>query len=155
MNIKKKKNSFFKPALLNLEDRITPSAYVEPNVISANPTTHVLDITYRAHQSTQPLESLVAGVPTSFSTPGFLTYAWTINDGLNSVNGSPSAITTGDSYTGPTLKVNRGDTLRITLLNDLVDLGNLGITSLVDGSTITEMPLNNHESTPQLNNTNN
>ena len=144
MNIKKKKNSFFKPALLNLEDRITPSAYVEPNVISANPSTHVLDITYEAHQSTQPLESLVAGVPTSFLTPGFLTYAWTINDGLNSVNGSPSAITTGDSYTGPTLKVNRGDTLRITLLNDLVDLGNLGITSLVDGSTITEMPLNNH-----------
>ena len=144
MNIKKKKNSFFRPCLLNLEDRITPSAYVEPNVISANPSTHVLDITYRAHQSTQPLESLVAGVPTSFSTPGFLTYAWTINDGLNSVNGSPSATTTGDSFPGPTLKVNRGDTLRITLLNDLTDLGNLGITSVVDGSTITEMPLNNH-----------
>ena len=144
MNIKKKKNSFFRPCLLNLEDRITPSAYVEPNVISANPSTHVLDITYRAHQSTQPLESLVAGVPTSFSTPGFLTYAWTINDGLNSVNGSPSATTTGDSFPGPTLKVNRGDTLRITLLNDLTDLGNLGITSVVDGSTVTEMPLNNH-----------
>jgi FtsP/CotA-like multicopper oxidase with cupredoxin domain len=144
MNIKKKKNSFFRPFLLNLEDRITPSAYVEPNVIIANPTTRVLDITYEAHQSTQPLESLVAGIPTSFPTTGFLTYAWTINDGLNTVNGVANSATTGDSYTGPTLKVNRGDTLRITLLNDLMDLGNLGITSVVDGSTVTEMPLNNH-----------
>ena len=144
MNIKKKKNSFFRPFLLNLEDRITPSAYVEPNVIIANPTTRVLDITYEAHQSTQPLEFLVGGVPTSFPTTGFLTYAWTINDGLNTVNGVANSATTGDSYTGPTLKVNRGDTLRITLLNDLMDLGNLGITSVVDGSTVTEMPLNNH-----------
>ena len=129
---------------MNLEDRITPSAYVEPNVIIANPTTRVLDITYEAHQSTQPLEFLVGGVPTSFPTTGFLTYAWTINDGLNTVNGVANSATTGDSYTGPTLKVNRGDTLRITLLNDLMDLGNLGITSVVDGSTVTEMPLNNH-----------
>ena len=144
MNIKKKKNSFFRPFLLNLEDRITPSAYVEPNVIIANPTTRVLDITYEAHQSTQPLEFLVGGVPTSFPTTGFLTYAWTINDGLNTVNGVANSATTGDSYTGPTLKVNRGDTLRITLLNDLMDLGNLGITSVVDGSSVTEMPLNNH-----------
>jgi len=144
MNIKKKKNSFFRPSLFNLEDRITPSAYVEPNVIIANPTTHVLDITYEAHQSTQPLESLVNGVPTSFSTTGFLTYAWTINDGSNTVNGIANSATTGDSFPGPTLKVNRGDTLRITLLNDLTDLGNLGITSVVDGSTVTEMPLNNH-----------
>jgi len=144
MNIKKKKNSFFRPSLFLLEDRITPSAYVEPNVIIANPTTHVLDITYEAHQSTQPLESLVNGVPTSFSTTGFLTYAWTINDGSNTVNGIANSATTGDSFPGPTLKVNRGDTLRITLLNDLTDLGNLGITSVVDGSTITEMPLNNH-----------
>jgi FtsP/CotA-like multicopper oxidase with cupredoxin domain len=144
MNIKKKKNSFFRPSLLLLEDRLTPSAYVEPNVIIANPTTRVLDITYEAHQSTQPLEFLVGGVPTSFPTTGFLTYAWTINDGLNTVNGVANSATTGDSYTGPTLKVNRGDTLRITLLNDLMDLGNLGITSVVDGSTVTEMPLNNH-----------
>ena len=144
MNLKKKKNSFFKPSLFLLEDRITPSAYVEPNVIIANPTTRVLDITYEAHQSTQPLEFLVGGVPTSFPTTGFLTYAWTINDGLNTVNGVANSATTGDSYTGPTLKVNRGDTLRITLLNDLMDLGNLGITSVVDGSTVTEMPLNNH-----------
>ena len=103
-----------------------------------------MDITYEAHQSTQPLEFLVGGVPTSFPTTGFLTYAWTINDGLNTVNGVANSATTGDSYTGPTLKVNRGDTLRITLLNDLMDLGNLGITSVVDGSTVTEMPLNNH-----------
>jgi FtsP/CotA-like multicopper oxidase with cupredoxin domain len=144
MNIKKKKNSFFKPSLFLLEDRITPSAYVEPNVIIANPTTRVLDITYEAHQSTQPLESLVGGVPTSFPTTGFLTYAWTINDGLNTVDGVANSATTGDTFPAPTLKVNRGDTLRITLLNDLMDLGNLGITSVVDGSTVTEMPLNNH-----------
>ena len=30
-----------------------------------------------------------------------------------------AVITTGDSYPAPTLKVNRGDTLRITLLNEL------------------------------------
>ena len=145
MNLKNKKNSFFKPSLFLLEDRITPSAYVEPNVIIANPTTHVLDITYSAHQSTQPLETLVNGVPTSFPTTGFLTYAWEINDGSNTVNGIANSATTGDSYTGPTLKVNRGDTLRITLLNELDNLGNLGITSVEDGTTvITEMPLNNH-----------
>jgi FtsP/CotA-like multicopper oxidase with cupredoxin domain len=145
MNLKKKKNSFFKPSLFLLEDRITPSAYVEPNVIIANPTTHVLDITYTAHQSSQPLESLVAGVPTSFSTAGFLTYAWEINDGSNTVNGIANSATTGDSYTGPTLKVNRGDTLRITLLNQLDNLGNLAIASVEDPNTvITEMPLNNH-----------
>jgi FtsP/CotA-like multicopper oxidase with cupredoxin domain len=103
-----------------------------------------LDITYEAHQSTQPLESLVGGVPTSFPTTGFLTYAWTINDGLNTVDGVANSATTGDTFPAPTLKVNRGDTLRITLLNDLMDLGDLGITSVVDGSTVTEMPLNNH-----------
>ena len=145
MNIKKKKNSFFKPSLFLLEDRITPSAYVEPNVIIANPTTHVLDITYSAHQSTQPLESLVANVPTSFQTAGFLTYAWEINDGSNTVNGIANSATKGDSYTGPTLKVNRGDTLRITLLNELDNLGNLAIASVEDpAKIITEMPLNNH-----------
>jgi FtsP/CotA-like multicopper oxidase with cupredoxin domain len=146
MNIKKKKNSFFRPALLQFEDRITPSAYVEPNVITANPTTHLLDITYTAHQSTQPLETLVGGVPTSFPTSGFLTYAWKINDGQNFVNGSSSAITTGDSFPGPTLKVNRGDTLRITLLNELDNLENLNITSIEADvpSPLSEMPLNNH-----------
>ena len=142
MNIKKKKNSFFRPALLQFEDRITPSAYVEPNVITANPTTHLLDITYTAHQSSHPLESLVAGVPTSFSTDGFLTYKWQIND----TNGtSNDGRLMGDSYPGPTLKVNRGDTLRITLLNELDNLGNLAIASVEDPNTvITEMPLNNH-----------
>jgi FtsP/CotA-like multicopper oxidase with cupredoxin domain len=90
------------------------------------------------------LESLVGGVPTSFPTTGFLTYNWTINDGLNTVDGVANSATTGDTFPAPTLKVNRGDTLRITLLNDLMDLGDLGITSVVDGSTVTEMPLNNH-----------
>ena len=126
MNIKKKKNSFFRPSLFLLEDRITPTTnplgYVEPNLITANPATRVLDITYTAHVSTQPLETLTsAAVPTT----GFLTYSWIINDGFNSVYNSttssydPSVLTTGDTYPAPTLKVNRGDTLRITLLNDL------------------------------------
>jgi FtsP/CotA-like multicopper oxidase with cupredoxin domain len=151
MNIKKKKNSFFRPNLFLLEDRITPSAYVEPNVITANPATHVLAMTYDAHVSTQPLETLTTpAVPTT----GFLTYAWTINDGLNFVNGSYSAITTGDTYPAPTLKVNRGDTLRITLLNDLegqaFEALQIPATQVyVDGvvtqpPNLTEMPLNNH-----------
>jgi FtsP/CotA-like multicopper oxidase with cupredoxin domain len=152
MNIKKKKNSFFRPSLFLLEDRITPTTnplgYVEPNLITANPSTKVLDITYTAHVSTQPLETLTSSaVPTT----GFLTYSYTITDGSMSVYNSttskydPSGVLMGDSYTGPTLKVNRGDTLRITLLNKLDNLGNLNIASVEDPTTvITEMPLNNH-----------
>jgi len=45
MNIKKKKNSFFRPSLFQLEDRFTPTTnplgYVEPNLITANPTTRL------------------------------------------------------------------------------------------------------------------
>jgi FtsP/CotA-like multicopper oxidase with cupredoxin domain len=161
MNIKKKKNSFFRPSLLNLEDRITPTTnplgYVEPNLITANPSTRVLDITYTAHVSTQPLETLTsAAVPTT----GFLTYSWIINDGFNSVYNpttssyDPSVLTTGDTYPAPTLKVNRGDTLRITLLNDLegqaFEALQIPATPIyVDGvlvqpPNLTEMPLNNH-----------
>jgi len=161
MNIKKKKNSFFRPSLFLLEDRITPTTnplgYVEPNLITANPATRVLDITYTAHVSTQPLETLTsAAVPTT----GFLTYSWIINDGFNSVYNSttssydPSVLTTGDTYPAPTLKVNRGDTLRITLLNDLegqaFEALQIPATPIyVDGvlvqpPNLTEMPLNNH-----------
>ena len=157
MNIKKKKNIFFRPSLFLLEDRLTPTTnplgYVEPNVIIANPTTRLLDITYRAHVSTQPLETLTSS---AVSTTGFLTYKWTINDGFNSVYNSatstyqPSVLTTGDTYPAPTLKVNRGDTLRITLLNDLEGQAfeALQITATpIDGvnqPNLTEMPLNNH-----------
>ena len=161
MNIKKKKNSFFRPSLFLLEDRITPTTnplgYVEPNLITANPSTKVLDITYTAHVSTQPLETLTSSaVPTT----GFLTYSWVINDGFNSVYNSttsaydPSVLTTGDTYPAPTLKVNRGDTLRVTLLNDLegqaFEALQIPATPIyVDGvlvqpPNLTEMPLNNH-----------
>jgi FtsP/CotA-like multicopper oxidase with cupredoxin domain len=116
-----------------------------------------LDITYTAHVSTQPLETLTSSaVPTT----GFLTYSWIINDGFNSVYNSttsaydPSVLTTGDTYPAPTLKVNRGDTLRITLLNDLegqaFEALQIPATQVyVDGvvtqpPNLTEMPLNNH-----------
>ncbi|MEI6687497.1 MAG: multicopper oxidase domain-containing protein, partial [Planctomycetota bacterium] len=198
MNIKKKKNSFFRPSLFQLEDRLTPSAYVEPNLITSNPATHVLDITLTAHASTQNLEVFTSplvftdasnGTSNSPANPplgtttkavdGFLTYSWKINEGFNSVYNlttskyDPSGVLMGDSYPGPTLKVNRGDTLRITLLNGLEDLGGLKIiavpsdtsSSLLKGQVrnpneniqslsktdplllpnlITEMPLNNH-----------
>ena len=198
MNIKKKKNSFFRPSLFQLEDRLTPSAYVEPNLITSNPATHVLDITLTAHASTQNLEVFTSplvftdaskGTSNSPANPplgtttkavdGFLTYSWKINEGVNSVYNlttskyDPSGVLMGDSYPGPTLKVNRGDTLRITLLNGLEDLGGLKIiavpsdtsSSLLKGQVrnpneniqflsktdplllpnlITEMPLNNH-----------
>ena len=161
MNIKKKKNSFFRPSLFQLEDRLTPTTnplgYIEPNIITANPSTKVLDITYTAHVSTQTLETLASSaVPTT----GFLTYSWIINDGINSVYNSatstyqPSVLTTGDTYPAPTLKVNRGDTLRITLLNELegqaFEALQIPATPIyVDGvlvqpPNLTEMPLNNH-----------
>ena len=161
MNIKKKKNSFFRPNLFQLEDRLTPTTnplgYVEPNLITANPATRLLDITYTAHVSTQPLETLTTPAVT---TTGFLTYSWVINDGFNSVYNSttsaydPSVLTTGDTYPAPTLKVNRGDTLRVTLLNDLegqaFEALQIPATQVyVDGvvtqpPNLTEMPLNNH-----------
>ena len=161
MNIKKKKNSFFKPCLLNLEDRITPTTnplgYVQPNLISANPSTKFLDITYTAHVSIQPLETLTTP---AVNTTGFLTYKWTINDGLNSVYNSatstyqPSVSTQGDTFPAPTLKVNRGDTLRITFQNELegqaFEALQIPATPIyVDGvlvqpPNLTEMPLNNH-----------
>lgn len=161
MNIKKQKNSFFRPSLFQLEDRLTPTTnplgYVQPNLITANPSTKVLDITYTAHVSTQSLETLASSAA---PTTGFLTYSWIINDGFNSVYNSAtstyqaSVLTTGDTYPAPTLRVNRGDTLRITLLNELEGQAfeSLQIPAtpiyvdgvLVQPPNLTEMPLNNH-----------
>ena len=153
MNMKKKKNSFFKPSLFQLEDRLTPSAYVEPIVIASNPTTHILDLTFTAHQSQQPLETLVNGNITTILTSDFLTYAWQINDGngVSSVNGAPSSISSGDTYPGPTLKVQPGDILRIRMINDLdnltIDTVNPeGASKLTPPSDppVTEETINNH-----------
>lgn len=151
--MKRKKHSFFRPSLFCLEDRLTPSAYVEPIVIASNPTTHVLDLTFTAHQSQQPLETLVGGVITSIPTSDFLTYAWQINDGngVSSVNGVPSLITSGDTYPGPTLKVQPGDILRVRMINDLQNLtidtvSPEGASRLTPPSDppVTEEPINNH-----------
>ena len=151
--MKKKKNSFFKPSLFQLEDRLTPSAYVEPIVIASNPTTHILDLTFTAHQSQQPLETLVNGNITTILTSDFLTYAWQINDGngVSSVNGAPSSISSGDTYPGPTLKVQPGDILRIRMINDLdnltIDTVNPeGASKLTPPSDppVTEETINNH-----------
>jgi len=96
-----RKNRFFVPQLGFLEDRTTPTAYIEPLTISS--VNGLLDITLRAHQSEHPLETLVNGSPTSILTSQFLTYAWTLNVGHAS-----NLSTSGDSFPGPTLKVNRG-----------------------------------------------
>ena len=153
MNMKKKKNSFFKPSLFQLEDRLTPSAYVEPIVIGSNPTTRILDLTFTAHQTQQPLETLVNGNITTILTSDFLTYAWQINDGngVSSVNGAPSSISSGDTYPGPTLKVQPGDILRIRMINDLdnltIDTVNPeGASKLTPPSDppVTEETINNH-----------
>lgn len=153
MNMKKKKNSFFRPSLFLLEDRITPSAYVEPIVIASNPTTRILDLTFTAHQTQQPLETLVNGNITTILTSDFLTYAWQINDGngVSSVNGAPSSISSGDTYPGPTLKVQPGDILRIRMINDLdnltIDTVNPeGASKLTPPSDppVTEETINNH-----------
>lgn len=151
--MKKKKNSFFRPSLFLLEDRITPSAYVEPIVIASNPTTRILDLTFTAHQTQQPLETLVNGNITTILTSDFLTYAWQINDGngVSSVNGAPSSISSGDTYPGPTLKVQPGDILRIRMINDLdnltIDTVNPeGASKLTPPSDppVTEETINNH-----------
>lgn len=130
----RRKSRFFVPQLGFLEDRTTPTAYFEPLTLSS--AGGVLDITLRAHQSEQPLETLVNGTPTSILTSQFLTYAWTLNEGQSS-----NLSTSGDSFPGPTLKVNRGDTLRIHLENDLQGLT---ITPPAGGTPVTEEPINNH-----------
>lgn len=127
-------NRFIVPQLGFLEDRTTPTAYVEPIFLTS--VNGVLDLTFRAHQSQQPVETLVGGVSTSILTSQFLTYAWTLNQGQAS-----DLSTAGDTFPGPTLKVNRGDILRIHLENDLQDLT---ITPPSGSAPVTEEPINNH-----------
>ena len=134
MSRKIRSSRFFVPTLGFLEDRTTPTAYFEPLTLSS--VNGVLDLTFRAHQSEQPLETLVNGNPTSILTSQFLTYAWTLNEGHSS-----NLSTSGDSFPGPTLKVNRGDILRIHLENDLQGLT---ITPPTGSAPVTEEPINNH-----------
>ena len=133
----KKKLRSFQPNLTRLEDRCTPTAFSEPVVLSS--VGGVLDVTLKAHQSEQFLETLVNGVPTAILTSQLLTYQWSLNSGLSS-----NGLSTGDGFTGPTFKVNRGDTMRIRLENGLE---NLTITPPVTNpptAPVTEMPMNNH-----------
>ena len=133
----KKKLRSFQPNLTRLEDRCTPTTFSEPVVLSS--VDGFLDVTLMAHQSEQLLETLVGGVPTAILTSQLLTYQWSLNSGLSS-----NGLSTGDGFTGPTFKVNRGDTMRIRLENGLE---NLTITPPVTNpptAPVTEMPMNNH-----------
>lgn len=138
----------FKPLLETLETRTTPAVLSEPVKITS--VDGVLDIVLRAHESNQIIEVRqpnspeLAGVPTLVHD--FLTYSWTIRTG-SADNGA----TSGDTYPSPTLQVQRGDTIRILLENDL-----RGLT--LNGSTTTEAPTNLHfhglEVSPQGNSDN-
>ncbi|MSR33041.1 MAG: hypothetical protein EXR99_16250, partial [Gemmataceae bacterium] len=120
--------------LETLEDRTTPSTFAEPVALSS--VNSILDITFRAHQSTQMIEVkqagniFAAGIPTPVD--GFLTYAWTINQGMAS-----NLETTGDTYPSPTLKVNPSDTLVIRIINELENLS-------LPGSSTMSFPTNLH-----------
>ena len=124
----------FKPLLETLETRTTPAVLTEAVKISS--VDGVLDIVLRAHESNQIIEVRqpnspeLAGVPTLVND--FLTYSWTIRTG-SADNGA----TSGDTYPSPTLQVQKGDTIRILLENDL-----RGLT--LNGSTTTEAPTNLH-----------
>ena len=162
MQFKKKKNRFFKPSLLLLEDRLTPTAYGQTNLIEANPLTKTLDVTYTAQVSTQIIETYINNIATPVSTTGAFNYGVNFSpnvDGFsysqNNIKSGGTSITTGATSssqvtsTVPTLRVNRGDTLRITLNNSLVNLDNLGIGLISEDSTkngmpISFMPLSNH-----------
>lgn len=171
--MKKKKNSFFKPSLLLLEDRLTPTGYSQTNMIVANPATKTLDVTYTAQLSTQIIETYINNTATPVSTTGAFNYGWKINDGTNfsplpngfdyirndlksggaSIGNGATSLSQVTS-TVPTLKVNRGDTLRITLNNSLVNLDSLNIGLIsenttdklkpINGQPIKFMPLSNH-----------
>lgn len=105
-----------------LEHRTNPTAFAEP--VSLSSLNGVLEITLRAHESTQTIEVkdqsnvFAAGTPTQVD--GFLTYAWAIKNGIASNNQA-----TGDFYPSPTLKVNPGDTLIIHLENNLTEPTNI------------------------------
>ena len=101
------------PAVICLENRVVLTAFANPLQISS--VNGLLDITMEAHRSSQVIEvadpsnPLAAGVPTLVD--GFMTYRWTIINGVSS-----TGATTGDGPSGPTLYVNPGDTLRVHLV---------------------------------------
>ena len=146
--MKKTKARYFKPSLFRFEDRFNPSAFAEPIVL--NSVNGLLDITLLAHQSNQMLETtgqtpFNAGSTTAkVLTGGFYTYQWTLNSGQAS-----DLTTTGDTYTGPTLHVNRGDTIRIYMENDLPDSIPLAPNTNTADNSVSQMmpgpqPVNNH-----------
>ena len=127
--MKKTKARYFKPYLFRFEDRFNPSAFTEPIVLKS--VQGLLDITLLAHQSNQNLETTgqtpcnTGSTTEKVLTGGFYTYEWTLNSGqatkIKIVNNQSTtehvADKTGDTYTGPTLHVKRGDTIRIRMEN--------------------------------------
>jgi len=162
--MKKKKARYFKPYLFRFEDRFNPSAFAEPIVL--NSVNGLLDITLLAHQSNQMLETTgqtpfnAGSAPAAVLTGGFYTYNWTLNSGqatqmtINSNNQSTTSVVggaglTGDSYTGPTLHVKRGDTIRIFMENGLPDSIPMAPDTNTADNSVSQMmpgpqPINNH-----------
>ena len=163
--MKKTKARYFKPYLFRFEDRFNPSAFTEPIVL--NSVNGLLDITLLAQQSNQMLETIgntpfnlgTGAIPTQVLTGGFYTYNWTLNSGqatqmtINSNNQSTTSVVggaglTGDTYTGPTLHVNRGDTIRIFMENGLPDSIPLAPNTNTADTSVSQMtgpqPINNH-----------
>ncbi|MGE3820066.1 MAG: multicopper oxidase domain-containing protein, partial [Isosphaeraceae bacterium] len=119
MKLKPRRRRQLRLSLECLESRLNLSTFAEP--VSLLSVGGVLDVTLRAHESSQVIEVGNPSNPTAPGVPtlvdGFLTYAWTVHTGIAS-NGQ----TTGDGSIGPTLRVNPGDVLRIRLVNDLEDV---------------------------------
>lgn len=102
----------FVPNLLELESRLNPAGFLEPVTLSADPSSNILEVVLRAHQSTISLDTVANPVGNA------LTFAYELVRGTAS-NGQ----TTGDNlYPGPTLHVNPGQTLIFHLENGLEDL---------------------------------
>jgi FtsP/CotA-like multicopper oxidase with cupredoxin domain len=80
----------------------------------------LLDVTLRAHRGPQMIEVADPANPLQPGTlkkvNGFMTYAWTLHQGISS-----TGELRGDNEQGPTLQVQPGDRLRIRLENDLGD----------------------------------
>ena len=151
--MKKTKARYFKPSLFRFEDRFNPSAFTEPIVL--NSVNGLLDITLLAHQSNQNLETTgqtpfnAGSAPLAVLTGGFYTYQWTLNSGQASLASVNVSTTQGDNYTGPTLNVNRGDTIRIRMENDLPDSIPLAPNTNTADNSVSPMmpgpqPINNH-----------
>ena len=146
--MKKTKSRYFKPSLFRFEDRFNPSAFTEPIVLKS--VQGLLDITLLAHQSNQNLETTgqtpcnIGPTTEKVLTGGFYTYEWTLNSGQAS-----DSTTTGDTYTGPTLHVKRGDTIRIRMENGLPDSIPMAPDTNTVGNSVSQMmtgpqPINNH-----------